>query len=400
MGKLIQPHERRAVLEERRRLKMARSTHAYVRGNTAKFYDWLASSAVAAALPQGPDVWICGDCHLGNMGPLADADGHISFQIRDLDQAVVGNPALDLIRLALSLQTAARGSDLPGVVSARMIEGMADAYENAFHPQDGSSSEDEPAVISTVRRRALGRRWKHLARERIEGGRPAIPLGKTYWPITDDERHGIERLVTSAAVRQLVLTSYGSGDDYELEIHDAAYWRKGCSSLGLLRYAVLVGITPRNGREAFGLVDIKEAIASVAPASPRATMPADPAQRVVAGARALSPYLGDRMVAGTLLGKSVFVRELMPQDLKIEIEQFSRHEAVVAARFLASVVGKAHARQMDDGTRAAWLRALAGSHGPDLDAPRWLWRSVVELVSMHEAAYLDHCLAYALDTSD
>lgn len=75
---------------------------------------------------------------------------------------------------------------------------------------------------------------------------------------------------------------------------------------------------PREGREAFGLVDIKEAIASVAPASPRATMPADPAQRVVAGARALSPYLGDRMVAGTLLGKSVFVRELMPQDLMIE----------------------------------------------------------------------------------
>lgn len=110
-----------------------------------------------------------------------------------------------------------------------MIEGMADAYEKAFHPQDASSSEDEPAVISTVRRRALGRRWKHLARERIEGGRPAIPLGKTYWPITDNERQGIERLVTSAAVRQLVLTSYGSVDDCELEIHDAAYWRKGCS---------------------------------------------------------------------------------------------------------------------------------------------------------------------------
>ena len=53
MGKLIQPHQRRAVLEERRRLKMARSTHAYVRGTTAKFYDWLASSALAAALPQG-----------------------------------------------------------------------------------------------------------------------------------------------------------------------------------------------------------------------------------------------------------------------------------------------------------------------------------------------------------
>lgn len=400
MGKLIEPQQRRGVLEQRRRIKMAQSTHAYVRGNTAKFYDWLAGSAVAAALPQGPGVWICGDCHLGNMGPIGDSDGRISIQIRDLDQTVIGNPALDLIRLALSLQTAARGSDLPGVVSARMIEGMADAYEKAFLPRNFASPEDEPIAVSTVKRRAFGRRWKHLAHERIEGGRAAIPLGKTYWPITDEERQGIERLITSDAVRRLVLTNYGSSEDCELTIHDAAYWRKGCSSLGLLRYAVLVGITPSSGRESFGLVDIKEAVASVAPASPLADMPSEPAHRVVAGARALSPFLGDRMVAGTLLGKSVFVRELMPQDLKIEIDQFSRHQAVASARFLASVVGKAHARQMDDGARTAWLRALAGSHGPDLDAPRWLWRSVVELVSMHEAAYLDHCLAYALDTSD
>lgn len=213
MGKLIEPLQRRSVLEERRRIKMAQSTHAYVRGTTAKFYDWLAGSAVAAALPMGPDVWICGDCHLGNMVPIGDSDGRISIQIRDLDQTVIGNPALDLIRLALSLQTAARGSDLPGVVSARMIEGMADAYEKAFLPRNFASPEDEPIAVSTVKRRAFGRRWKHLAHERIEGGRAAIPLGKTYWPITDEERQGIERLITSDAVRRLVLTNYGSSED-------------------------------------------------------------------------------------------------------------------------------------------------------------------------------------------
>ena len=31
-----------------------------------------------------------------------------------------------------------------------------------------------------------------------------------------------------------------------------------------------------------------------------------------------------------------------------------------------------------------------------LDAPSWLWSSVVELVSLHEAAYLDHCRRFAL----
>jgi len=31
-----------------------------------------------------------------------------------------------------------------------------------------------------------------------------------------------------------------------------------------------------------------------------------------------------------------------------------------------------------------------------LDAPLWLWKAVVDLVAMHEAAYLEHCRIYAL----
>ena len=67
-----------------------------------------------------------------------------------------------------------------------------------------------------------------------------------------------------------------------------------------------------------------------------------------------------------------------------------------AARFLATVVGKAHARQMDAATRAAWSRELGRNRSKTLDAPSWLWSSIVELVAGHEAAYLDHCRRYAL----
>jgi len=398
MAKYVKPASRRAVLNQRRQVKMARSTHAYVRGNTAQFYEWLAASPVAAALPQGPAVWICGDCHLGNLGPLADAEGRIAIQIRDLDQTVIGNPAHDIVRLALSLQTAVRGSDLPGVVSARMIEAMADAYEAAFLP-DGDA-EPESDAVRMVRRRAMGRRWKHLARERIDDADPTIPLGKKYWPITVAERAGIEALMQSPEVRRLALTAFHSPDDSDMTIHDAAYWRKGCSSLGLLRFAVLVGVRNGDGPETFGLIDIKEAVKTVAPSAkgrpPGKSIPRDDAGRVVAGARALSPYLGDRMVAARLLGKSVIVRELLPQDLKIEIEQFSRKEAIASARYLAWVVGKAHARQMDAATRAAWHATLAAGHRRQLDAPLWLWQAVVDLAAMHEAGYLEHCRIYAL----
>jgi uncharacterized protein (DUF2252 family) len=43
-------------------------------------------------------------------------------------------------------------------------------------------------------------------------------------------------------------------------------------------------------------------------------------ERVVAGARHMSPFLGGRMLAGRIVEKSVFIRELLPQDLKLEIE--------------------------------------------------------------------------------
>jgi uncharacterized protein (DUF2252 family) len=72
---------------------------------------------------------------------------------------------------------------------------------------------------------------------------------------------------------------------------------------------------------------------------------------VVTGAKALSPNLGERMMAARLLDKAVVIRELMPQDLKIEINRLSRQEAMDLARYLAGVVGRAHGRQMGSGQR-------------------------------------------------
>nr|QQZ51637.1 DUF2252 family protein [Phenylobacterium glaciei] len=113
------------------------------------------------------------------------------------------------------------------------------------------------------------------------------------------------------------------------------------------------------------------------------------------GARHLSPYLGDRMSAGRVLDKAVFVRELLPQDLKLEFETLTPPEAISSARFLAGVVGRAHGRQMDGETRARWTAELDRNRSKSLDAPSWLWSSVVELLASHETAYLEHCRRYA-----
>jgi uncharacterized protein (DUF2252 family) len=175
---------------------------------------------------------------------------------------------------------------------------------------------------------------------------------------------------------------------------DAAYWRKGCSSLGRLRLAVLLAIG-KGKAERHCLMDVKQAIGAAAPHAADVPMPDDDAERVVLGARNLSPFLGERMLAAKLLGRSVFIRALLPQDLKVEIEALTSDEAVEVAAFLARVVGRAHARQMGTADRARWAAELRRNRSK-LDAPSWLWNSVVDLVALHESAYLEHCRRYAL----
>jgi len=102
------------------------------------------------------------------------------------------------------------------------------------------------------------------------------------------------------------------------------------------------------------------------------------------------------MIPTRMLGRSLFIRELAPQDLKLEVDQFSQAQAVMAARYLAFVVGKAHARQMDAAARDEWLAVLEADRKGLIEAPSWLWESVVSLAGSHEAGYLEHCRRYAL----
>jgi len=394
----ITPAKRAQALEARRTLKMASSAHAYVRGSTVQFYKWLEGRG-KRAVPKGPPIWICGDCHAGNLGPLAAPDGKVHVQIRDLDQTVIGNPNHDLIRLALSLCSVARGSDLPGVTTAHMLEQMMMGYRSALKgPRAQNQIEsDKPESIKVVMRRATARTWKHLARERLEDVKPTIPRGERFWPLTKQESKAIDALFEEEAVRKLVTSLKSRPNDARIEVLDAAYWMKGCSSLGRLRFAVLLKVgAGKKHEDEFCLIDIKEAAAAAAPSAARAVMPKDQAQRVVEGAKHLSPALGERMMASKLLRRSVVIRELMPQDLKLAIDRLSRDEAVSSARYLAEVLGKAHARQMDASTRRDFAASLNQPKAARLNAPSWLWSSVIELASSHEAAYLEHCRRYAL----
>lgn len=104
------------------------------------------------------------------------------------------------------------------------------------------------------------------------------------------------------------------------------------------------------------------------------------------------------MVPAMVLDRSVFVRELLPQDLKVELDHISTEDGRAVAYYLGMVVGRAPGRQLDLASRRAWHREISTHRLKSIDAPSWLWTSLVELVAVHEHAYLEHCRRYARAT--
>lgn len=389
----ISPEERLPLLDIRREAKMTSSAHAYVRGSTKHFYKWLASSR-GKSLPAAPSIWIGGDCHIGNLGPVAAKDGNIAIELRDLDQAVIGSPAHDVVRLALSIAMAVRASNLPGAVTARVIESVARGYEVVLEAKAAErpyALETPPKQVLRLLKAAKSRSRRQLFKERLGGAARQIPMGKRFWPLLPEERAAVERLVTSAKVRKLVTLLASRDDDAEVELVDAAYWVKGCSSLGLWRAAALVSVG-----NAKALIDIKQAVKPLAPHTKQAKLPKHHGERVVAAARALSPGLGDRMAPASVLDREVFVRELLPQDLKFELDALGEDEAVAIGHYMGSVVANAHAGQLDASTAGKWLREFRKGNAKNMTAPAWLWAAIVDLVALHEGAYLEHCREHAL----
>jgi uncharacterized protein (DUF2252 family) len=225
-------------------------------------------------------------------------------------------------------------------------------------------------------------------KERLTGKKTALPRSKRFWALTGRKGRALEELFAGADLPGLFC---GLKEDAasNAELLDAAFWVKGCGSLGRLRYAVLLKAGPKTDRR-MCLVDIKEVPRATVPHREQKGMPADPALRIVAGARTLSPQLGERMVGARLAGRPVAIRELSPHDLKIELGRLTPEQAAALAAYLAGVLGRAHGRQLDRDQRRGWAAEI-GCPKPAAGPPAWLWSSVVELLAIHEAAYLEHC---------
>jgi uncharacterized protein (DUF2252 family) len=147
---------------------------------------------------------------------------------------------------------------LPGVTTAKMLEQKMEGYEKSFEPDFQEESDIPlPEAIRVVTKKAAAASWKTLAEERIQDARPAIPLGKRFWPISKAEAHEIKKLFEDDEMRKLATMFRSRKDDAHVKLMDAAYWMKGCSSLGRLRYAVVLRVGDKKEEHDFCIMDIK-----------------------------------------------------------------------------------------------------------------------------------------------
>jgi hypothetical protein len=98
--------------------------------------------------------------------------------------AILIRPSSGILRMTSSgwsLASAARGSDLPGLTTVRMLERILSDYHGAFaHDFDEDRDLKEPEPVRSVAKKAAAASWKSLAAEDLEGTSPTLPIG--IWP--------------------------------------------------------------------------------------------------------------------------------------------------------------------------------------------------------------------------
>jgi uncharacterized protein (DUF2252 family) len=131
-----------------------------------------------------------------------------------------------------------------------MLEQIMEGYEEPLVDADPDLRSRRPECVQVVMRQAVKRTWDHLAKERLEDTHPTIPLGRRFWPVADEEKRQIERFFFRPRKCAYWWRHYAPRrDDARVEVVDAAYWMKGCSSLGRLRFAVLLEVGKNQAKE-------------------------------------------------------------------------------------------------------------------------------------------------------
>jgi uncharacterized protein (DUF2252 family) len=354
------PFARPAVAEERQR-KLQESASRFFRGTAALFYRLAATHPEALQLARGQSPrWVVGDVHLENIGALTLDGERYTYDLNDLDEAAHAAGAWDVLRGAVACVIAVQdlGAGFDAAVGA--LHAFARAYKDQVPFKAPRSARDLVALSRKERLETILR-----ARTQGRGDKRRFRRWSRYLGLAAGE---------GAMLRALLERWALGAREPGLTLLDARFRVQGTGSLGVHRYALLVG--DREDR-AF-LLDAKEmhpsALVTAGLARPprgRDLAPLPDALRVLTAEAALRGHAvpGVQALSGTD-GRSYLVRRYAPGEFKLDLERVLR-ERPEELQGLAATLGhrlrEAHRRAGHEPSRLdeARVRSIAldlGSH--------------------------------------
>jgi uncharacterized protein (DUF2252 family) len=368
----------------RKQARMSASPLAFLRGSAPLFYELLAAEPELAAGPAGSGI-IQGDTHVENFGAYSPAvhdaggwkKGHATFQLNDFDEASRGPWRWDVLRLTTSLLLAGRELGQSGPAVLRLCEVLVQRHVATTFA--GAPLPAPPPSVVALIERVDGRSPRKLldARTQGEGAARRFVRGDRY---TDAPPELVRAVPAALALFAERTASTGGPKPEQLEVLDVAFRIAGTGSLGALRLAVLT--QGKGGDDGGWLFDLKEQQASsVDVLAPRVASSSRAGE--VEQAFRLCVANPPRMLGTSQLGEhDMLVRRLTPQEDKLSLNKLDQRELPALAAYLGALLGAAH-RRARDGDFPAWSAR---------DCSALLERAVT-LASLHEAVYLQLCLA-------
>ncbi len=353
--------------------KLVASPFAFLRGAPRVFYEALEQAPELAGGPPGEGALV-GDSHLENFGayrarsrrdgPKGKRRARVVFDVNDFDDACLGPHRLDLVRLATSVLLAARVHGAPGDVTLDLLQRLFEGYSRGVNAEPIGPA---PGCVARLVRRVETRSERDFLRTRTTGRRDAqrFTLGERYLPLEAHVRDALPR----------ALERYSAGlpaserlEPAELELCDAALRVAGTGSLGCLRVAALV-----RGRQARGwLFDLKAESRAPSPRRLATVHGENPADRVLSAYMACLARLPARLGTTRLLGQDMLVRQLTPQEDKLDVAALAPRDLLDLTPYAGALLGRAHARgalrpgpthtQADRDALAEHASVLAGLH--------------------------------------
>jgi len=270
-------------------------------------------------LHDSPNVWLCGDLHLENLGSYKGDNRVAYFDINDFDECMLGPCLLDISRMLTSIFVASANLNVTKQQAYSLCKSFTDTY---FEMLQQGYIRDLEKLTATGAIKQFLKKVQDRKRKAFLKKKTKIKKGKTKIIIDHIHTLPLPEAEKKHVAKSIHQWAKSTGNPKFYKIRDIAFRIAGTSSLGIKRYIVLV-----EGRGTLGgyfLIDIKEALPSCIEKYMRVPQPKwkSEAERVVEVQKRILSVPPALLSSINIQKKNFVLKELQPTADRIDYTMF------------------------------------------------------------------------------